>query len=112
MKLASLILPVRDNDGADQTDTHFALRATLVDTFGGYTVASATGAWRDDTGRVHHDESCVYSIAMDATPDNRVKLESIARFYGHMAGQICVMVTHAAGDVAIVTSRVAQLETA
>lgn len=102
MKLASLIMPIRDNAGVDASDVHRALQLVLVDSFGGFTVTPAQGAWRDDTGRVIFDESRAYSIAMDDTDSNRAKMESIARFYGHMAGQICVMVTHADGDVVMV----------
>lgn len=105
MKLATLILPPVNNVGIDQTDTHAALQLVLIDTFGGFTVITGNGGWKDDnTGRVFVEAVAVYSIAMDDTAENARKLESIARFYGHVAGQICVMVTHASGVVAFVDS--------
>jgi hypothetical protein len=102
VKLATMILPTHDNNGVDMTDNHCALRLVLLDNFDGFTVAPVCGAWRDSSGNVCHDDSASYSIAMDDTAENRAKLETIARFYGHLCGQVCVMVTHAGGDVAFV----------
>lgn len=105
MKLATLVLPITNNSGEDQSDTHLALRATLCDVFGGYTVTTGNGGW-SDKGKVFNDPVAVYSIAMEMNGENFVALESIARFYGHMAGQICVMVVHCNGDVAFCDSSV------
>jgi hypothetical protein len=100
MRLASLILPTLDNDGRDTTDAHLGLRAVLIDTFGGFTATCVDGGWRDAaTGKTHLDSSVRYEIAMEISDANRATLESIARFYGHMARQICVLVCHADGDV-------------
>lgn len=97
MRLATLILPTVNNDGVDQTDTHAALQSVLCDRFGGFTVTHGKGGWLD-SGKLYHDPVAVYSIAME--DDRRADLESIARFYGHMAGQKSVMVTHSDGEVA------------
>lgn len=102
MRLATLILPTVNNNGVDQTDTHAALQLTLIDTFGGFTVTSGKGGWKDDSGKLYCDPVAVYSIAMAATADNARRLESIALMYGHLASQICVMVTHADGAVQFV----------
>ena len=108
MRLATLILPTMNNAGVDQTDTHIALQSQLIAEFGGFTVAHGNGGWRDDsTGKVMCDPVAVYSIAMDQNDANDAgALESIARFYGHMAGQVCVMVTHASGEVVFIDSTV------
>ena len=106
MRLATLILPTTGNDGTDHTDTHAALRLTLIDAFGGFTVMTGDGGWRDDSGRVYLDPVAVYSVAMSETGENETRLESIARLYGHLAGQQCVLVAHASGAVAFVDSSV------
>ncbi len=100
MRIATLILPTHDNDGNDLRDIHAALQSQACDTFGGFTVDRVYGGWRDPrTSRVMHDNSVRYSFAVDDTAEDRARLESVARFYGHMAGQLSVMVTHANGDV-------------
>lgn len=104
MKLAQIILPTIGNDGSDLTDCHVALRSTLADSFGGYTATSGQGGWTD-SGKLYQDPVTVYAVAMDDTAENRAKLESVALFYGHMATQHCVMVTHASGEVAFVECR-------
>lgn len=110
MRVATLILPTVNNDGVDQTDTHAALQSVLCEAFGGFTRTMGHGGW-SGPGKVYHDPVAVYGIAMDDSPVDRAKLESIALFYGHMAGQLTVMVTHAAGDVAFVdVPQVAELE--
>lgn len=101
MRLATLILPTVNNDGVDQTDTHAALQSVLCESFGGFTRTMGHGGW-SGPGKVYCDPVAVYGIAMDDSAECRAKLESIALFYGHMAGQICVMVTHAGGDVCFV----------
>lgn len=110
MRNAYLVLPTSDNDG-EQTDSHAALQLVLADSFGGFTVTYGKGAWRDDsTSRAVYDSVAVYAIAMSDISENETKLESIARFYGHMTGQTCVMVTHARGDVVFVDSSANILE--
>lgn len=100
MRTATLILPTVNNDGVDQTDTHQALQFVLCETFGGFTRTMGNGGWKSDTGKLYLDPVAVYGIAMEDSAECRAKLESIALFYGHMAGQLAVMVTHAGGDVA------------
>lgn len=103
MRVATIILPNDDNNGNDISDVHAAMQTVLVDTFGGFTATASNGAWRDDkTGKIHVEPGQVYYVAMDDTAENRAKLESIALFYGHMANQIAMMVTHANGEVTFV----------
>ena len=71
--------------------------------FGGFTAVDSVGAWRDEsTGKIYHEPGRQYLIAMEDSRVNRDKLESLAAFYGHMSGQITVMVTHADGAVSFV----------
>jgi len=110
MRLASITLPTHDNNGAPLHDVHAAMRADIVDAFGGFTAYAATGAWRDDTSCTVITESvCVYLIACDDTAKTRETLDSFARFFGRMAKQKCVFVTMPDGAAHIVpcTYRVA-----
>ncbi|UTC29817.1 hypothetical protein BAJUN_01870 [Bajunvirus bajun] len=103
MRNASIILPARDNDGADLSPLHAILAAELCNTFGGFTASAVTGAWRDDTdGRIYQDESTEYRIAADWNPAQREALESIAARYCAEARQVVIYVQHANGAVSFV----------
>jgi hypothetical protein len=104
MREARIILPNADNHGADLTDCHCALRSTLGATWGGFTAFRADGYWRDGAA-VMAEPVTVYIVAMPDTDSDRAKLESVAVFYGHMAAQACVYISHAAGDVVMVDCR-------
>ena len=108
MRIASMILPSKDNNGADLTDVHCALRAVLCDTFGGFTAIESQGGWKSDAGLLYLESGVTYMVASNDSEESRAKLESIALFYGHMADQLCVMVTHANGAVKFVNCVVTQ----
>lgn len=101
MREASVILPARDNDGADLSALHLSFRHELLATYGGFTAAPVEGAWRDEaTGRVYSDESTEYRIAADWTaPKAESVLERIAARYAGEMGQLAVYVRHGSGDV-------------
>ncbi|MBD3754214.1 MAG: hypothetical protein IE937_01065 [Gammaproteobacteria bacterium] len=77
---ATIILPVTGNDGMNlkpQTDT---IVAELFDSFGGFTMQQANGAWKDpETGREYWEPVSVYHIASVWNEVNIAKLVSIAR---------------------------------
>lgn len=100
MRNATLILPTVNNAGIDQTDTHTALQSALCTQFGGFTRIMGNGGWIAPTGVVYLDPIAIYTVAMDDTVGNRATLESLALFYGNLAGQLTVMVTHVDGEVA------------
>lgn len=103
MRIASVTLPVADNDGNSLADAHAALRSSLAEEFGGFTAINATGGWCDpSTGKVYVESVIRYDVAMEDSAVNRAKLADMATFYGHMARQIAMMITHAAGDVAFI----------
>lgn len=100
MRIASIVLPNADNDGASLADCHATLRALLVDSFDGYTAVASQGGWRDSSdGKLYEESGTLYTVAMDATDSNESKLLAIARMVGTMARQVCVMVTLPSGDV-------------
>lgn len=93
MKQSSIVLPNQDNQGFPLLDVHSALKAQLCATFGGFTATRADGGWQDEkSGAIYCEPVTKYDIAnTDAKPD---RLESIAVFYGHMAGQLAVYTVH------------------
>jgi hypothetical protein len=67
MQLWEMIFPCLDNAGRSYTHSHSELRAILLDSFGGYTVVSVDGGWRD--GADIYDEECIaYRVLTDAKP--------------------------------------------
>jgi len=101
MREATLILPLKDNDGADLSAIHAILRAELVQTFGGFSAAALDGAWMDEeSGRIFLDNSTEYRIAAAWTDRERSKLERIATCYAREAGQLALYVRHGDGEVA------------
>jgi hypothetical protein len=95
MQIASIILPNHDNAGESTESFHRACQLTLIDTFGGFTSTQVSGGWRDElTGKVYIDQSTRYDLAMDDTAENRAKIVSLARFYGHAMKQECVFVVY------------------
>jgi len=99
LRIATLILPLRDNAGNKVTDAHAHLRASILDDFGGYTQTLVTGCWEDEAGIVHQDDSLKYEIAMDTGPGHGQKLVRIAAVACGQARQKCVMIVLASGVV-------------
>ena len=100
MRCAYLVLPTVNNAGVDQTDTHAALQSVLIDTWGGFTMSIGSGGWRAPSNQIYLDPIAIYAVTMDDSAANDSKLDSAAKFYGHLAGQHCVMVIHASGEAA------------
>lgn len=100
MRMATLTLPMFDNDGAAIPAVHSAVQDKLLASFGGYSKSTVEGAWRDpETGRVYTDHNALYSIAMDDTADNRLSLRNVAIQAGIAAAQLAMMVTMPDGEV-------------
>jgi Protein of unknown function (DUF3574) len=103
MRIASINLPIADNDGNPLAAESDMLRNAILEAFGGFTESSAIGAWRDpESGIVYREPVNVWHVAMDDSATNRAKLESIAASIAQAARQVCVFVTHADGTVAFV----------
>ena len=100
MRMAYFGLPSATNEGESLADVHAALQSQLVADFGGFSAFHGLGGWCDPvTGKIHVEPGIGYHVAMAPSEENRAKLESIALFFGHMAEQLSVMVTHADGEV-------------
>ena len=103
LKIAFIILPLRDNQGRKTTAAHDALRTAVLDNYGGYTQTLVTGVWRDEDGVVvFHDDSLKYEIAMDTGVGAGKTLVAIAAQACRDADQQCVMVQLASGRVSFV----------
>lgn len=100
MREASVILPVKDNDGASVEAAHRALQRELAETFGGFTYQLVTGAWADH-GRIYRDKSREYRVACDWNDGKRQQLRLIAEGAGRKARQLAVYLRDDRGSVAI-----------
>jgi hypothetical protein len=67
--LVQLLVPLRDNAGAPFPPSHHAaLRAELIDRFGGltsYARAPAQGTWQEHADAPQHDDLVVYEVMVD-----------------------------------------------
>ena len=102
LKIAFIILPLRDNQGRKTTAAHAALRTAVLDNYGGYTQTLVTGVWRNEDGVVFNDDSLKYEIAMGEVFYETLTLTEIAAQACRDADQQCVMVQLASGRVSFV----------
>jgi hypothetical protein len=100
MREAKIILPKADNDGRKLDSLHNLLSRTLAAVFGGFTKATVYGGWFDE-GKYFEDESWEYRIAMDNTPENVSKVETLAYDLCEKARQYAIYVVYPSGDVSI-----------
>jgi hypothetical protein len=103
LKIAFIILPLRDNQGRKTTEAHSLLRLNILNHFGGYTQTLVTGVWRNEDGVVFNDDSLKYEIAMTTSSVAAgKKLVEIAAQACRDADQQCVMIQVASGRVSFV----------
>jgi hypothetical protein len=101
MRLATITLPIADNDGNPLNDVHAALQLDLIAQFGGFTAIDARGGWRDkSTGKVYAEPVTQYQI--ECEDSDAGKLCDIAKFFGRMANQICMFVMMPTGNVGFI----------
>ena len=65
MKLYQILLPARDNDGAETWGVHVAWRQYVLNLVDGYTQQGVSSGLRQDwqTGRIYTDELITYQVA-------------------------------------------------
>ena len=82
MIVATLILPVDDNDGASLQELHKAVEGFLLARFGGFSASLITGKWADAAGTVYEDVSIRYEVWSTEVTSHRVgqRLVPIASF--------------------------------
>jgi hypothetical protein len=102
MREATIILPNRDNHGNPVDHAHHGLQHDLANKFGGFTYADVHGAWVNEKGTLVYDTSRAYTVALEHTGYTTMTLRTLAIRYGQQAGQDCVYVRYASGDVELV----------
>lgn len=101
-RIATITLPILDNNKHSTELAHKYLTIKLLELWGGYSVAHSTGFWRDPaTGIVYEDFNRVYSVAMETDLFTRDRFSELAHEVGQMAHQLAVALTHANGDFVI-----------
>ena len=98
LREAQIILPQATNDGAATIDVQTALVSALVVDFGGCTTTQGVGHWFDGT-RTISEPVYINTVAMQDNSEGRAMLANDARVAGHRAGQACMYVRHANGEV-------------
>lgn len=99
---ASIIIPMKDNDGSDNSPIIERTIRTLCETHGGATAWEAKGFWVNNSGRLFKDDVMVIQSAMTKQEGNREALRELARGILADTDQEAVFVSHAGGDVEII----------
>ncbi len=93
MQIATIILPLYDNDGVSTEQIRSFCDIKLLKAFGGFTMDHADGAWINSDGKVIYEPVCKYEIAADwSVYLNRKILYQIAKAFCIDARQECVFV--------------------
>lgn len=82
MIVATLILPVDDNDDGSLQELHKAVEGFLLARFGGFTASLTTGKWVDAENTVYEDVSIRYEVWSTEATSHRVaqRLLPVASF--------------------------------
>jgi hypothetical protein len=78
MRVTEITIPTVDNAGRQCLAAHERFRDWLGVAFGGFTVYSTQGVWRNDQGRVYEEPGATYRLAtLDYVSDMLVAKASI-----------------------------------
>ena len=69
MNLATIIIPVLDNDGTDNAPVIDQTLHAMIDMHGGATVWNAEGFWKSDEGKLYKDDVKIIQSATTAKSD-------------------------------------------
>lgn len=103
MKLASIILPLLDNEGNDLFREHQSLKHFLLSKWGGYTSYETVGGWKGRNGMVEGEQAVRYDVAMDRA--DVCAFRDMAIEVCRNAHQEAVMIVTPKGDVEFVHPR-------
>src|SRR6476646_2846574 len=109
MKIASIILPLIDNNGDDLFREHQSLKHALLATWGGYTSYETIGGWKGANGMVEGEKAIRYDVAMDRA--DVCAFREMAIEVCRNAAQEAVMIVTPNGDVEFVHAKNEQLTT-
>ncbi len=104
LREARLIVPPHANDGTQHWDNVEAVRALLIDGFGGYTETQGAGGYVMASGKTKTEPVVVFDIAMPLTHDAKKTLRAIALFVLRVQKQETVYVRYANGLIEFVGS--------
>lgn len=102
LNTATIIIPVRDNDGSDNAAVIERTIRALCETHGGATAWNASGYWVSPEGRLYQDDVRVIQSAMTKTDANKSALRALARDVLADTDQEAVYVSYAGGEVEII----------
>ena len=103
-RIAQIILPKFDNDGKTLAWQHEQYQKAFCACFGGYTAYDVRGGWMNEHGKLFHDESVSYHIAMDDTEENRDKLRKLAEAAAGECKQEAIFIVLPSGEVEFITA--------
>ena len=91
MREAMIALPIADNFGAPAAAAHDYLESQLLASFGGFSVATGSGVWRDGN-QVYRDEFRAYTVASEPEPggETDARVAMLAHNAAVLAGQLAV----------------------
>lgn len=95
MIIVELLIPLTANDGAAFTaDHHAAFEASLIATFGGFSLLPGTvrGGWAD-AGVLYTDHTRVYAVAIASIGDGDKVRDAADRAKAHY-GQLAIFVRY------------------
>jgi hypothetical protein len=99
---ATIIVPLKDNDGSDNSPIIERTIRTFCETHGGATAWDAQGYWVSPEGRLYEDGVKVIQSAMTKQEGNREALRELARDILADTDQEAVFISHPGGDVEII----------
>lgn len=100
-RIAEIIIPKLDNDGKSLTWVHQKAMEYMARNFGGYTAIDSRGGWLDD-GKLYHDESVTYRVAMTLDGTHTSIWRQFAVNVAIWGEQLCIAVTFANGDFVLI----------
>lgn len=101
LKTATIIVPLKDNDGSDNGAVIERAISTLCRQYGGATSWEGKGYWINAGGRLFADDVMVIQSAMTKTDEAKSALRDLARTVLAQTDQEAVFISHADGDVEI-----------
>lgn len=102
-RIAQFVIPKLDNDGKTLVWQHQVYQEAFCACFGGYTAYDVRGGWMNEHGKLFHDESVSYHIAMDDTAENAAKLRKLAQAAAGELKQECIFIVLPNGNVEFIS---------
>ena len=103
-RIAQIILPKFDNDGNSLVWHHQTYQKAFAYHYGGFTAYDVRGGWMNEDGKMFHDESVAYHIAMDDNNGNIEKFRGLAQAAAGEFQQECIFIALPNGDVEFITT--------